>query len=160
MIEKRRRYSAEFEFKVALEAAKGTRTLGEIASETGVHPNQIRQWKRQLLDDGVDLFRHASARREQEQEKLDVTTDESPIFGTHIRLYTAAELIELVRAAGCSAERQHGVRCVNDYIPENELKVEPAFLAQLEQLELMMSSKHPYYLLARYLHMMARKAYA
>ena len=70
MTEKRRRYSAEFKFGVALEAAKGTRTLNEIASETGVHPNQISQWKRQLLDDGTDLFRRASPRQQREREKL------------------------------------------------------------------------------------------
>jgi transposase-like protein len=69
--EKRRRYSAEFKFKVALEAAKGTKTIGEIASDTGVHPNQIGQWKRQLLEDGVDLFRPTNARQQREQEKLE-----------------------------------------------------------------------------------------
>lgn len=71
MTEKRRRYSAEFKFAVALEAAKGTRTLNEIAGDTGVHPNQIGQWKRQLLDDGTELFRRASARQQREQEKLE-----------------------------------------------------------------------------------------
>jgi transposase-like protein len=69
--EKRRRYSAEFKFKVALEAAKGTKAIGEIASDTGVHPNQIGQWKRQLLEDGVDLFRPTNARQQREQEKLE-----------------------------------------------------------------------------------------
>jgi transposase-like protein len=69
--EKRRRYSAGFKFRIALEAAKGTRTLSEIASETAVHPNQISQWKRQLLDDGTELFRRASARQQREQEKLE-----------------------------------------------------------------------------------------
>ena len=43
MSKKRRRYSAEYKFRVALEAAKGTKTLAEIATETGVHPNQISQ---------------------------------------------------------------------------------------------------------------------
>ena len=43
MSKKRRQYKADYKFKLALEAAKGTRTLGELASETGIHPNQIGQ---------------------------------------------------------------------------------------------------------------------
>jgi transposase len=43
MSNKRRLYSADDKFKVALEAAKGTKTLAEIASHTGIHPNQISQ---------------------------------------------------------------------------------------------------------------------
>ena len=35
--------------KVALEAIKGERTIAEIASATGVHPNQISKWKKQAL---------------------------------------------------------------------------------------------------------------
>jgi transposase-like protein len=57
MSKKRRQHSAEFKFKVALEAAKGSKTLAEVASEAGVHPNQIRKWKNQLLDEGAALFR-------------------------------------------------------------------------------------------------------
>ena len=41
MTEQRKRYGAEFKFRVALEAAKGQKTLNELASEHGVHPNQI-----------------------------------------------------------------------------------------------------------------------
>ena len=56
MTKKRHQYSAEFKFKVALEAAKGTKTITELASETGVHPTQISDWKRRLLAEGADLF--------------------------------------------------------------------------------------------------------
>ena len=45
-----KRHSAEFKRKVALELIKGQRTLNEIAGEYGVHPEQIAQWKRQLLE--------------------------------------------------------------------------------------------------------------
>ena len=40
MSKKRRQYSPEYKFKVALEAATGSKTLAQIASETSVHPNQ------------------------------------------------------------------------------------------------------------------------
>lgn len=56
MTKKRHQYSTEFKFKVALEAAKGTKTISDLASETGVHPTQISDWKRQLLEEGTSLF--------------------------------------------------------------------------------------------------------
>jgi transposase-like protein len=42
----RRRHSSEFKAREALEAVKGQKTLNELASEFGVHPVQIPQWKR------------------------------------------------------------------------------------------------------------------
>lgn len=68
MSKTRRRFSADFKFKVALEAAKGSRTLSELSSEYGVHPNQIRGWKRELLEGGAALFSGDSARQLREQE--------------------------------------------------------------------------------------------
>ena len=56
MTTKRRRRSAEFKFNVALEAAKGLQTASQIASDREVHPNQISQWKKQLLEEGVSIF--------------------------------------------------------------------------------------------------------
>jgi transposase-like protein len=70
MSKNRRRFSAEFKFKVALEAAKGLKTLNELSSEFGVHPNQISEWKRQLLESGPTVFSNPAARKQQEQEAL------------------------------------------------------------------------------------------
>ena len=53
---KRRRHSAEYKFKVALEAAKGGRTLSQLAEQYQLHAGQISEWKRQLLDDGASVF--------------------------------------------------------------------------------------------------------
>lgn len=67
----RRRHSSEFKARVALEALKGQKTLNELASEFGVHPVQIAQWKRQLLDASADVFESSASRRgEREQEQL------------------------------------------------------------------------------------------
>jgi transposase-like protein len=59
MSKKRQQYSSDYKFKLALEAAKGSKTLAEISSDAGVHPNQISQWKAQLLDEGASLFRRS-----------------------------------------------------------------------------------------------------
>jgi len=70
MTAKRKRYSAEFKSKVALEAVKGHKTLSELASEYQVHPNMITQWKNQLTRDARDIFsknQGKSKRKEQEE---------------------------------------------------------------------------------------------
>lgn len=66
---KRVRRSAEFKFQVALEAVKGSKTLNEIAAEHQVSPTQVSQWKRDLLANGVSVFRNNQARQEAEQAK-------------------------------------------------------------------------------------------
>jgi len=67
-----KRHSAQLKFKAALEAAKGTRTLSELASEYGVHPSQISAWKHQLLDEGSSVFGTNHARQRREQDALHV----------------------------------------------------------------------------------------
>jgi transposase-like protein len=58
----RKRRSAEFKVKVALEAAKEIKTLNEIASEYAVHSTQVAQWKRQLLEGLNDSFAHGNSK--------------------------------------------------------------------------------------------------
>ena len=62
-IMKRKQYEAAFKAKVALEAVKGEKTIARVASEYGVHPNQVRKWKEQLLRMLPDIF---SDRRKRE----------------------------------------------------------------------------------------------
>ena len=68
MSKKRRRFSAEFRFQVALEAAKGLKTLNELSSQYGVHSNQISGWKRELLEGGATVFSSNSGWQRREQE--------------------------------------------------------------------------------------------
>ena len=56
MTEKRRSFGADFKAKVALEAIRGERTINEIAAEYGIHPNQISQWKSQVLECVPEVF--------------------------------------------------------------------------------------------------------
>ena len=67
---KGKRHNAQFKFTVALEAAKGTKTLTELASQYGLHPSQISEWKQQLLQDGPSVFSTQTARQQREQEAL------------------------------------------------------------------------------------------
>ncbi|MEQ1620125.1 MAG: transposase [Methylococcales bacterium] len=57
MSEKKRNiFTGTQKAKVALEAVKGTKTANEIAQEFGVHPTQVNQWKKDLLDNAGNLF--------------------------------------------------------------------------------------------------------
>jgi transposase-like protein len=52
----RRNHTAAFKSKVALSAVKGEQTLAELAQAFDVHPNQITQWKAQLLEGAAGVF--------------------------------------------------------------------------------------------------------
>jgi len=52
----RRNHASGFKAKVALAAIKGDKTLAEIAQQFDVHPNQVTEWKRQLLERAADVF--------------------------------------------------------------------------------------------------------
>lgn len=70
MSRSRRQFTAEFKFKVALDAAKELKTLNELASEYGVHPNRVSEWKRALLENGPTVFTNSDARKQHQQETL------------------------------------------------------------------------------------------
>ena len=52
----RKNFSGAQKAKVALEAIKGTKTINEIAQENSVHPTQVSQWKKELLENAGSLF--------------------------------------------------------------------------------------------------------
>ena len=69
----KKRYTAAFKSRVALEAIKGLKTISEIASEYEVHPNQVSQWKRQLRDGLENVFtdpRRSGHSEEREKDRL------------------------------------------------------------------------------------------
>ena len=70
----RRRFTAEFKAKVALEAIRGERTISERATKHQLHPNQITQWKRQAIENLAKAFddkaTDAQVGREAEVTKL------------------------------------------------------------------------------------------
>jgi transposase len=68
----RKKYSKELKSRIALDAIKGQKTMSELASEYGVHSNQISIWKKQLLEAAPDIFTRG---KDKEAEKKEVERD-------------------------------------------------------------------------------------
>jgi transposase len=64
----RRRFSAEFKAKVALEAIKGHETVAELATRHGLHPTQITAWKREAVEKLAQVFDEKSGARDQNRD--------------------------------------------------------------------------------------------
>jgi len=71
MAGKRRRFTAEFKARVVRAALREDRTLAELAGQFDVHPNQIAEWKRQVLEALPEVFgrrKAADARDSEDRE--------------------------------------------------------------------------------------------
>ena len=66
----RKSYTKEFKVKVVLEAFKGQRTINEISSDYGIHPNQVMNWKKQAIESLPDVFSTRRTRDAEEEESL------------------------------------------------------------------------------------------
>ena len=70
MRRKRKSHSAAFKAQVALAAARGDKTVSELASLHGVHPTMINAWKKQLVSNAEELFQSGARTSSAEHEAL------------------------------------------------------------------------------------------
>ncbi len=70
MTTQRKNYPAEFKARVALEALKGHKTINEVASEYGIHPNMIGQWNKQMQAGLPGIFSEKQTRPDKDEEAL------------------------------------------------------------------------------------------
>jgi S-adenosylmethionine-dependent methyltransferase len=106
-----------------------------------------------------DPLRTAIHRRDPGQalRELDSGLSYVDLVDTELPACTAAETFGHLAELGFGLVTRYGVRCVLDYIADEELTSDPAFLADLERLELALSDRMPYLLTARYYHLVARR---
>jgi len=70
MRRKRRNHSPAFKAKVALAVLKGDRTLAELAEQYDVHPNQIQDWRKRLLENADTVFGQGQQQRDASEFKV------------------------------------------------------------------------------------------
>lgn len=68
MKRQRRKHTAEFKARIALEAIRGIDTINEIAAKYEVHPVQVGNWKKDLLDRVPELFERKNAAKNKDEE--------------------------------------------------------------------------------------------
>jgi len=61
----RKTYLGEFKAKVVVELLRGKKNLVELATQYELHPNQIKNWKSQLLKQAVEIFEDKRKKRKQ-----------------------------------------------------------------------------------------------
>lgn len=66
----RKHYDSHFKAQVALEALKNHKTIAQIASEHGVHPNLVTQWKQRLSAEIPDIFSNKQQKSKQDNQAL------------------------------------------------------------------------------------------
>jgi transposase-like protein len=70
MKRQRRQFSGDLKAKIAVEAIKGQRTIQEIASHYEVHPTQVTQWKKQLMEGAAEVFSNGKEHAAEADEQL------------------------------------------------------------------------------------------
>lgn len=66
----RRKHSPDFKKKVALEAIREQKTINQIAKEFQVHPVQVSEWKKQLLESCGSVFEGNSRKEESREDEI------------------------------------------------------------------------------------------
>jgi transposase len=67
---KRRRFTADFKARVALEALRGDKTIQEVAFRHKVHPNQVGTWKKQALEGLGSIFENGVGKSEDREHEV------------------------------------------------------------------------------------------
>jgi S-adenosylmethionine-dependent methyltransferase len=88
---------------------------------------------------------------------LDAQMLRTTVFNTDVHALTVDDMREPLHTAGCAIEGDYGIRCVCDYIQNNEIKSDSVFFAKLEKLEYELSSRAPYKNVARFFQVVAKK---
>lgn len=67
---KRNVFTKEFKLKIALETIKEEKTIAEIASAYEIHPNQVSNWKKEFLNNAVEIFERKGKRKKEKNSLI------------------------------------------------------------------------------------------
>jgi S-adenosylmethionine-dependent methyltransferase len=80
-----------------------------------------------------------------------------PWFNKFEQRYAADGMVAFPQSIGCTVVGRYGIRCICDYLVDNERRREPGYYAELERLEHALTDVYPYYLLARAYQIIVQK---
>jgi transposase-like protein len=67
----RRKYTAEFKTKVALEALQERSTISELSKRYELHPNMVIQWKKTLTENSVRVFQETHTEKDERDNLIE-----------------------------------------------------------------------------------------
>ena len=102
----RRNHSPAFKAKVALAAVRGEKTLAELAQQFDLHPNQITQWRSQLLEGAAEVFGSST-----------LSTEAPPIDVKTLRAIDGVRLSQVKTPIHALLTRLHPGEKIRDDIP-------------------------------------------
>ena len=154
MARKRRRFTAEFKARVALEALQERDSVQAIAARHELHPNQVSAWKRQLLDAVPEVFAKAgsgSSPRSMRRRSTTCTQDRrahrrAGFFSARVEALSRAERVRMIEPEGpLSLSRQCVLLGVSRsslyYRPKGERAENLALMRRMDELHM----DYPFY---------------
>ena len=155
MARKRRRFTPEFKARVALEALRERDSVQAIARRHELHPNQVSNWKRQLLDTAPEVFAGGGRRKLAEEHeakvrelhaKIGELTVERDFFRPRARALSRAERVGMIERDGpLSLSRQCALlkvsRSSQYYRPKGESAENLALMRRMDELHM----AYPFY---------------
>jgi len=94
---KRRHYTSEFKVKVVLELLREEQTLGEIAAEYEINPNQLTRWRQEFLERAPAVFDEPKAIRERQKAEEEATREKNQLLKTVGQLTMERDFLKAVR---------------------------------------------------------------
>lgn len=77
---KRRQFTAEFKTKLVLEVLKEEKQIGEIATENGLSPNQLRNWRKEFLENASKVFSESKQEKELRLKKREIDEERTELM--------------------------------------------------------------------------------
>lgn len=65
---KRNTYTPEYKAKIVIEILEGEQTISEIASREGINVNQLKNWKKEFLENASRAFNGSKSEKEQKEQ--------------------------------------------------------------------------------------------
>lgn len=90
-------------------------------------------------------------------QMLDASTTRTVTFDHDVRRLEAADIIAALHTNGCRIRSRFGIRCIADFITDDDLKADPDFYARLERLELAVCDREPFVHTARLWQLVAER---